>query len=172
MIWHNILAAMITPERLFTPMEQKKEQRSGLEAPGPDNAPMRSAEQMQEDNATGAMDNDQGQASFVAGATTGGGSDFGQGSSHLGSESYQQGEKLSAGSNYENEAEGLGRSPVGTSDEGTAAPAGTASSQSRLPEGDRHATNNEGDVDLPRRSATGSGRPPSGSWSQSSTDKD
>ena len=37
------------------------------------------------------------------GSTTQGGSDFGQGSSYLGSESYKQGSEGNSGSNYENE---------------------------------------------------------------------
>ena len=151
-------------------MEQKNEQRSGLEAPGPDRAAMRTAEQMQENNATGAMNNEQGQASFVAGSTTGGGSNYGQGSSHLGSQSYRQGAEAGPGSNYLNEAEGLGRSDVGTNDEGTAAPAGATAS--RLQEGDRNSTDANEGVEQPRRRTAGSGRPPSGSWSQSSTERE
>lgn len=87
------------------------------------------ASEMQENNATGANQNEQGQASFVTGSTTGGGSNFGQGSHHLGGESYRQGSTTSTGANYGNEAGRLAGSTTGTSNEGSSsAVAGAAQS--------------------------------------------
>jgi len=74
---------------------------------------------MQENNATGENQNEQGRASFITGSTTGGGSNFGQGSSHLGAESYQQGSKVNTGANYNNESVGLADSLIGTKHEGS-----------------------------------------------------
>ena len=47
----------------------------------------------------------QGRASFKPGSTTGGGSDYGQGSSYLGPDSYKQGATENEGANYDNEYE-------------------------------------------------------------------
>ena len=88
-----------------------------------------SATDMQEANALGTHNNEQGQSEFVTGSTTGGGSNYGQGSSHLGGESYQQGDRANAGSNYSNEQGRLGESAIGTSNEGSSSPvAGAAQS--------------------------------------------
>ncbi len=76
-------------------------------------------EKMQEANATGAGQNEQGRASFTTGSTTGGGSNYGQGSHHLGGESYKQGSTANAGANYGNETENIGSSSTGTSNEGS-----------------------------------------------------
>lgn len=78
-----------------------------------------SAERQQAENAAGENGNDQGQASFITGATTGGGSNYGQGSSHLSGGSYQQGDKANAGANYSNETGKFGSSSTGTSNEGS-----------------------------------------------------
>src|SRR6187399_2589998 len=183
-------------------MEQKNEMQQGDPAESAD-PKTRSAAEMQEDNAIGAKENEQGQASFSTASTTGGGSNFGQGSSHLGAGSYRQGDRSGPGSNYSNEAEGLGRSATGTSNEGSSSPtAGAARSGSSTDaiytsadnrpdhtgsveheregdkketqeEGDRRDTGLEQDTGLSRGSANeGSGRPRSGSWSQSSTEKE
>jgi hypothetical protein len=77
------------------------------------------AAQMQENNATGANLNEQGQASFTTGSTVGAGSDYGQGSSQLGGESYRQGSTTSEGANYNNETGRLSDSSIGTSNEGS-----------------------------------------------------
>jgi hypothetical protein len=73
----------------------------------------------QERNATGSNQNDQGQAAFATGSTTGAGSNYGQGSHQLGGESYQQGDTTGPGSNYSNEAGRLGDSSTGTNNEGS-----------------------------------------------------
>jgi hypothetical protein len=148
-------------------MEQKNQPHAAGQPAGPD---MRAASEMQEDNANGARQNEQGQASFFTGTTIGGGSNFGQGSSHLGSNSYQQGSRTGTGSNYDNEAEGLGRSNADPIDENLPAPiagqpannleGGTNPDTRFKPRSELHA----GRADL------GSGRPRSGSWSQSSTE--
>ena len=46
---------------------------------------------------------EQGRATYKHSSTTQAGSDFGQGSSNLGPESYKQGSEKNEGSNYENE---------------------------------------------------------------------
>ena len=49
------------------------------------------------------VEGEQGRATFKPGSTTGAGSDFGQGTTSLGPESYQQGQVENDGSNYDNE---------------------------------------------------------------------
>ncbi len=147
-------------------MEQKNQPRPTAQPARPDT---RAASEMQEDNANGARQNEQGQASFFTGTTMGGGSNFGQGSSHLGSDSYQQGSRTGTGSNYDNEADGLGRSSADPIEEAVSAPtvgpSGNSLDESSpdrrfKPRSELHT----GRADL------GSGRPRSGSWSQSSTE--
>ena len=63
-------------------------------------------------------------ASYGVGSTTQGGSNFGQGSSHLGADAdtVNQGAEGNKGSNYENEKDRLGSSSTGTSSEGSSSP--------------------------------------------------
>jgi hypothetical protein len=156
----------------------------------------REAADMQEANATGAGNNEQGRASFTTGSTTGGGSNFGQGSSHLGGESYRQGDRTTTGSNYANEIDRLGNSATGTANEGSSSPnAGADDSQgssAAMGSGSSAASNSGGsgrsrsdEDDAPgahERESTSleqesgldtsppdNGRQQSGSWSRSST---
>jgi len=153
------------------------------------------AEKMQEQNATGANQNEQGRASFTTGSTTGGGSDFGQGSSQLGGESYRQGNTENDGANYANEAGRFNNNAMGFSTEGSASvsPAnaqnatqpgnGNTARESDNPashrehrgqqqegqmppdEGDRRNTDLENSSHLDTDNSTKEGREESGSWS-------
>ena len=177
-----------SPSRHKRSMNQHK-QRDDASKPVDEN----SAESMQEANATGARQNEQGRASFITGTTTGGGSNHGQGSSHLGTDSYRQGDTRNAGSNYSNESYGLGDSSVGTSEEGTSgtatgdrdiaqvsdtpdhteAPAPDASPD-RGPGREENETPAEGerrDVLPPQEKTAGPSRNESGAWSKRSTDE-
>ena len=87
---------------------------------------------LQEDNATGANQHQQGKASFTTGSTTGGGSNFGQGSSQLGGESYRQGSKENEGANYDNEAGRFSNDTMGFANE-SAASIGAAKEQTTRP---------------------------------------
>lgn len=110
-------------------MEHRKDEPQKRTDSGVNQSDIQSATRLQEANASGENNNEQGQASFATGSTTGGGSNFGQGSSHLGGESYRQGDKTNTGANYNNEGEGIGSSSTGTSNEGSSSPnAGAAQS--------------------------------------------
>ncbi len=151
LIWHSLF----TPHSLHNIcgngfiMERKDQQKSRVDRLDDDIAS--SGPERQEANAGGKDNNDQGQASFVTGSTTGGGSDYGQGSAYLGAESYRQGDTANTGSNYDNEAENLGSSNIGTGDEGSFSPrlnqedrVRNADKDERLQEANRRDTRLEG----------------------------
>lgn len=73
-----------------------------------------------ENNPGAPPEDNHGRAAFGPGSTTQGGSNYGQGSSDIGSasSSVKQGSEMNRGSNYENEANSLAQSTVGTSNEG------------------------------------------------------
>lgn len=79
-----------------------------------------------------------GRAAFGPGSTTQGGSNYGQGSSDIGGTGYnKQGSEANRGSNYDNEAGHLGKSTVGTSNEGDQSPeAGAAREEPFAPQED------------------------------------
>jgi hypothetical protein len=156
------------------------------------------AAKMQEDNATGANQNQQGRASFTTGSTTGGGSNFGQGSSQLGGESYRQGSTANEGANYDNEAGRFSNDSMGFANESSASisaaneqntksPAsGTSARDSDTPgshredrgqngegrmpphEGDRRNTDLENASHLDTDNTTKERREQTGSWSGAS----
>lgn len=109
---------------------------------------------MQENNATGGNQNEQGQAAFTTGSTTGAGSDFGQGSHQLGAESYRQGSTTNAGANYGNEAGRFSENAIGISDEGAAAIA-AANNQSGLSQSSGGTTARDSDTNLSSREDRG-----------------
>jgi|GEM_PF-2246617 len=65
---------------------------------------------------------DQGRAAVTTGSTTQGGSNYGQGSSHLGGESIRQGHAQNAGANYENETNKFGASNTDSANDGNQSP--------------------------------------------------
>lgn len=94
-----------------------------------------------ENNTAGTPpDDNHGRAAFGPGSTTQGGSNFGQGSSDIGGTGYnKQGSEANRGSNYDNEAGELGKSTVGTSNEGDQSPtAGAAKEAPFTPKQDTH----------------------------------
>ncbi len=96
-----------------------------------------------ENNADGhAPEDNHGRAAFGPGSTTQGGSNYGQGSSDIGGAGRnKQGSEANRGSNYDNEAGKLGKSTVGTSNEGDQSPtAGAAKEAPFMPEQDTHGT--------------------------------
>ncbi len=128
----------------------------------------------QEANATGAEQNEQGRASFTTGSTTGGGSNYGQGSHHLGGESYKQGSVSNAGANYDNEAGLIGASSTGTSNEGSAsgaagaAQSGSSGDQQSTVNAAHNATGQERAIHTDTDITNGSRRTTRDSWSNSS----
>src|ERR1044072_8823349 len=102
-VWHNIFIAL--------PAQPPYKMARNSDSPNAGDS-----SEMQKKNATGADNNEQGHASFTTPSATGGGSNYGQGSSNLGGESYHQGETTNSGSNYQDEAGRLSSSSTGTSD--------------------------------------------------------
>lgn len=134
-MWHNLFDVTVVLTHVFMARNSDAPERGD-------------ASEMQQNNATGANQNEQGQASFVAGSTTGGGSNFGQGSSHLGGESYRQGNETNEGSNYNNEAGRLANSSVGTNNEGSSSPRAAAGNSGNEGEQKAVGTVRESDTNL------------------------
>ena len=106
------------------------------------------ATEQQAANAAGADNNEQGKASFITGATTGGGSNYGQGSHHLGGESYRQGDTVNSGTNYSNESDMLGASSTGTSSEGSSSANAGAAQSGRTGEETKIVANDARNADI------------------------
>ena len=156
-------------------MGQKDDQQRAGQHTGINDSGKSSASGMQDANASGANQNEQGQASFTTGSATGGGSNYGQGSSHLGGGSYRQGDKTGSGSNYSDQtthsdidlSSGTARDDDRLSGDENR---GQNTDKEDLPEeGDRRDTGLEQDSGLAQDNSSAAGRQQNGSWRQGST---